>query len=121
MKDFLRDNPPRGRIEMPLDGQALIFAEIRRGPGRLILGRVNGEGREPDADARHRFLERMAQRARDEKVRLDVRDPEARSWFESRPEHADVLAEPMDVQDASGGASLSGDDFEDLGRGEPSL
>lgn len=103
-KQVFIDDPHRSRFEMPVD-DVLVFAEYRRGPGRIIVERVAFPPKLLSTPAPDRFLEKVVAHVRELKVKLEVEDQTLARWLDAHPEHRDLLVAPLPPLDASGGAS----------------
>ena len=88
--DELRDNTAAGRLEMGEAGQT-VFADYRRAAGRLIIDHVEAPAALQGTGAAGRFMERLAEQARRDGVRITPLCGYASAWLRRRAQYADLI------------------------------
>ena len=91
MGEQVTDNGERGRFELAVDGQ-VVFANYRRGPGRLAITHVEAPPNLRGTGAAGRLLEGVMAKAREEGVKITPLCGYAAIWMRRHKEHADLLA-----------------------------
>jgi len=85
----VRENATGGRFEMEEGGQ-VVFADVRRNAGRLIIDHVEAPTALRGTGAAGRFMEGLVAEARRQGVTLVPICPYARDWLARHPEASDV-------------------------------
>jgi uncharacterized protein len=86
----MRDNSAAGRFERDEQGQ-VVFADYRRGEGRLIVDHVETPVALRGAGAAGRLMEEIAAYARDQGLRIIPLCGYAARWLRTHPEHNDLV------------------------------
>jgi predicted GNAT family acetyltransferase len=86
----MRLNAAAGRFELDEAGQ-VIFADYRRGEGRLILDHVEAPLALRGSGAAGRLMEEIAAYAREQGLRIVPLCAYAAHWLRRRPEHSDLI------------------------------
>jgi predicted GNAT family acetyltransferase len=87
----MRLNAAAGRLERDEAGQ-VVFADYRRGEGRLILDHVEAPIALRGSGAAGRLMEEIAAYAREQGLRIIPLCSYAARWLQTRPEHRDLVA-----------------------------
>ena len=87
----LRDNEATGRLEMIEAGQ-VVFATYRREGGRLVILHVESPPSLRGSGAASRFMDALAQDARDAGERIVPVCGYAATWLRRHPTYRDLLA-----------------------------
>jgi predicted GNAT family acetyltransferase len=85
----VRENPSSGRFEME-EGGHVVFADVRRNGGRIIIDHVEAPLELRGTGAAGRFMEGLVAQTRRDKAILVPICPYARDWLARHPEAADV-------------------------------
>ena len=87
----VRENATNGRFEME-EGGHVVFADVRRNAGRLIIDHVEAPMALRGTGAAGRFMEGLVAEARRQGVTLVPVCSYARDWLARHPEAADVTS-----------------------------
>ena len=87
----LRENAAAGRLEMDEAGE-VVFADVRRQSGRLIIDHVEAPAALRGTGAAGRFMEALAAHARARGERITPICGYAAAWLARHPEHRALLA-----------------------------
>jgi predicted GNAT family acetyltransferase len=87
----MRINDGAARFERDEGGQ-VVFANYRRGEGRLIVDHVEAPIPLRGSGAAGRLMEEIAAYAREQGLRIIPLCSYAARWLQTRPEHRDLVA-----------------------------
>ncbi len=86
----LHDNPATGRLERVEAGQ-VVFADYRRGDGRVMIDHVEAPPALRGTGASGRFMEALAAWARREGLKITPICGYAAAWLSRSAEHRDLI------------------------------